>query len=160
MQNTKRPRWAPLFGLEKIYCSVPPQKSFLPSVMFPNSTAFFHTTLNSPTLLSAPRSTSRERCRSTSMKNFTRKSSKLTRSGCKNTPLSLPKRDGQNSRCALPRRFVPPPSSQPKLPKIVSISRVGVVGFNWTIKTNLREFHSKIIEFQKFKSNIFKITAV
>jgi len=29
------------------------------------------------------------------MKNFTRKSSKLTRSGCKNTPLSLPKRDGQ-----------------------------------------------------------------
>ena len=95
MQNTKRPRWAPLFGLEKIYCSVPPQKSFLPSDMFPNSTAFFHTTLNSPTLLSAPRSTSRERCRSTSMKNFTRKSSKLTRSGCKNTPLSLPKRDGQ-----------------------------------------------------------------
>ena len=97
-----------MFGLGKIYCSVPPQKSFLPSDMFPNSTVLFHTTLNSPTLLSAPRSTSRERCRSTSLKNFTRKCSKLTRSGCKNTPLSLPKRDGPNSRCALSRRFVPP----------------------------------------------------
>ena len=152
MQNTKRPRWAPLFGLEKIYCSVPPQKSFLPSDMFPNSTAFFHTTLNSPTLLSAPRSTSRERCRSTSLKNFTRKSSKLTRSGCKNTPLSLPKRDGQNSRCALPRRFVPPPQS-PKQ-NYRKFRFLGRVRWDLSEKVNhktrkFRKFHSNLKKFQK-----------
>ena len=66
-------------GLEKIYCSVPPQKSFLPSFMFPNSTAFFHTTLNSPTQLSAPCRATQEKCRSTSLKKFTRKCSKLAR---------------------------------------------------------------------------------
>ena len=73
-------------GLEKIYCSVPPQKSFLPSVMFPNSTVLFHTTLNSPTQLSAPCRATQEKCRSTSLKKFTRKCSKLARSGCKNYP--------------------------------------------------------------------------
>ena len=96
-------------GLEKIYCSVPTQKSFLPSVMFPNSTVFFHTTLNSPTQLSAPCRATQEKCRSTSLKKFTRKSSKLARSGCKKPPFFLPKCAGQNSHCALPRRFVPPP---------------------------------------------------
>ena len=68
-----------MFGLGKIYCSVPPQKSFLPSLMFPNSTAFFHTTLNSPTQLSAPCRATQEKCRSTSLKKFTRKCSKLAR---------------------------------------------------------------------------------
>ena len=66
-------------GLEKIYCSVPTQKSFLPSFMFPNSTVFFHTTLNSPTQLSAPCRATQEKCRSTSLKKFTRKCSKLAR---------------------------------------------------------------------------------
>ena len=99
-------------GLEKIYCSVPPQKSFLPSFMFPNSTVFFHTTLNSPTQLSAPCRATQEKCRSTSLKKFTRKCSKLARDAAQRLqnypPFILPKCDGQNSHCALPRRFVPP----------------------------------------------------
>ena len=81
--------------------------------MFPNSTVFFHTTLNSPTQLSAPCRATQEKCRSTSLKKFTRKCSKLARDAAQRLqkfPLSLPKCDGQNSHCALPRRFVPPPS--------------------------------------------------
>ena len=98
-------------GLEKIYCSVPTQKSFLPSVMFPNSTVFFHTTLNSPTQLSAPCRATQEKCRSTSLKKFTRKCSKLARDAAqrlqKFPPFSAKVRRA-NSHCALPRRFVPP----------------------------------------------------
>ena len=98
-------------GLEKIYCSVPTQKSFLPSFMFPNSTVFFHTTLNSPTQLSAPCRATQEKCRSTSLKKFTRKCSKLARDAAqrlqKYPPFSAKVRRA-NSHCALPRRFVPP----------------------------------------------------
>ena len=55
------------------------KNAFLPSFMFPNSTVFFHTTLNSPTQLSAPCRATQEKCRSTSLKKFTRKCSKLAR---------------------------------------------------------------------------------
>ena len=93
---------------------------FLPSFMFPNSTVFFHTTLNSPTQLSAPCRATQEKCRSTSLKKFTRKCSKLARDAAQRLqnypPFILPKCDGQNSHCALPRRFVPPFQCHCKFP--------------------------------------------
>ena len=109
-------------GLEKIYCSVPTQKSFLPSFMFPNSTVFFHTTLNSPTQLSAPCRATQEKCRSTSLKKFTRKCSKLARDAAQRLqkyPPFCQSATGKIRTALSPRRFVPPPSSQTKCPKLL-----------------------------------------
>ena len=112
-------------GLEKIYCSVPTQKSFLPSVMFPNSTVLFHTTLNSPTQLSAPCRATQEKCRSTSLKKFTRKCSKLARDAAQRLqkfPLSLPKCDGQ-IRTALSPGALYPPFNVHEINPLLPISR-------------------------------------
>ena len=104
-------------GLEKIYCSVPTQKSFLPSFMFPNSTVFFHTTLNSPTQLSAPCRATQEKCRSTSLKKFTRKCSKLARSGCKIPPFLCQSATGKIRAALSPGALYPHPVPEQKAQK-------------------------------------------
>ena len=56
-----RPRWAPSFGLGKICCSVPTQKSFLPSDIVPEfNRVLSHQHWILPPMLSAPRSISNE----------------------------------------------------------------------------------------------------
>ena len=107
-------------GLEKIYCCVPTQKSFLPSFMFPNSTVFFHTTLNSPTQLSAPCRATQEKCRSTSLKKFTRKCSKLARDAAqrlqKYPPFSAKVRRAKSALRSPPALCTPPSMITSKFP--------------------------------------------
>ena len=106
-------------GLEKIYCSVPTQKSFLPSFMFPNSTVFFHTTLNSPTQLSAPCRATQEKCRSTSLKKFTRKCSKLARDAAQrlqNYPPFCQSATGKIRTALSPGALYPPFNDHKQIP--------------------------------------------
>ena len=148
-------------GLEKIYCSVPTQKSFLPSFMFPNSTVFFHTTLNSPTQLSAPCRATQEKCRSTSLKKFTRKCSKLARDAAQrlqNYPPFCQSATGKIRTALSPGALYPHPVPKQNAQNcldgrvwwvLIEQSRPKILGISLEFQINLN-----------IQQNYFKITAV
>ena len=155
-------------GLEKIYCSVPTQKSFLPSVMFPNSTVFFHTTLNSPTQLSAPCRATQEKCRSTSLKKFTRKCSKLARDAAQrlqNYPPFCQSATGKIRTALSPGALYPHPVPKQNAQKcldgrvwwvLIEQSRPKIFG-NFTRISNKFKYSTKLLQnYRRLKNGLEK----
>ena len=136
--------------------------------MFPNSTVLFHTTLNSPTQLSAPCRATQEKCRSTSLKKFTRKCSKLARDAAQRLqkyPPFCQSATGKIRTALSPGALYPHPVPKQNAQKsldgrvwwvLIEQSRPKIFGNFTRISKNLTTQHKLLQNYRRLKTGLEK----